>query len=54
MHVKFDDNEPDKMSELVEGISDLKVSDDEASEPMSILEPMEVSGPEKADTEASP
>ncbi|MCI76913.1 hypothetical protein A2U01_0098183, partial [Trifolium medium] len=24
MHVKFDDKEPDKVSELVEGISDLQ------------------------------
>ncbi|MCI55326.1 hypothetical protein A2U01_0076576, partial [Trifolium medium] len=43
MHVKFDDKEPDKVSELVEGISDLQVSDNEASEPPSFSEPINFS-----------
>ncbi|MCI54982.1 hypothetical protein A2U01_0076232, partial [Trifolium medium] len=54
MHVRFDDKEFDKMSELVEGIPDLQVSDDEASEPIIISEPTEVSEPERTDNEASP
>ncbi|MCI71694.1 hypothetical protein A2U01_0092957, partial [Trifolium medium] len=45
MHVKFDDKQPDKVSELVEEISDLQVSDDEASEPISFSDPLEVSAP---------
>ncbi|PNY05239.1 retrotransposon-related protein [Trifolium pratense] len=45
MHVKFDDKEPDQVSELVEGISNLQVSDDEASEHTRFSEPLEVSAP---------
>ncbi|MCI24013.1 putative reverse transcriptase (RNA-dependent DNA polymerase), partial [Trifolium medium] len=43
IHAKFDDKEPDKASELVEGISDLQVSDDEALEPPSFSEPINFS-----------
>ncbi|MCI66191.1 hypothetical protein A2U01_0087449, partial [Trifolium medium] len=45
MHVKFDDKEPDKVSELVEGIADLQVSEDGESEPVSTSEPFETSEP---------
>ncbi|MCI43060.1 hypothetical protein A2U01_0064297, partial [Trifolium medium] len=45
MHVKFDDKHPDKVSELVEEISDLQVSYDEASEPISSSEPTNFSYP---------
>ncbi|MCI04331.1 putative reverse transcriptase (RNA-dependent DNA polymerase), partial [Trifolium medium] len=46
MHVKFDDKEPDKVSELVEGIASQYDSDDEVSEPIKISEPVEISEPE--------
>ncbi|GAU16309.1 hypothetical protein TSUD_299410 [Trifolium subterraneum] len=43
MHVKFDDKQPDKMSELVENFSELQMSDDEDSEYDNTLEHLEVS-----------
>ncbi|MCI83512.1 hypothetical protein A2U01_0104788, partial [Trifolium medium] len=42
------------MSELVEGIPGLQVSDDEASKPIIISEPAKVLEPDRTDTEASP
>ncbi|MCI96416.1 hypothetical protein A2U01_0117716, partial [Trifolium medium] len=45
MHVKFDDKQSDQVSELVEGISNLEVSDDEASEPTRFSKPLEISAP---------
>ncbi|MCI15861.1 putative reverse transcriptase (RNA-dependent DNA polymerase), partial [Trifolium medium] len=47
MHVKFDDKEPDQVSELVEGISRSQVSDDEASEPPRFSEHINFSVPQE-------
>ncbi|PNX58183.1 putative reverse transcriptase (RNA-dependent DNA polymerase), partial [Trifolium pratense] len=43
MHVKFDDKEPDRMSELVEGVSNMQISEDESLEHPSFSERLEFS-----------
>ncbi|GAU24617.1 hypothetical protein TSUD_289800 [Trifolium subterraneum] len=39
VHIKFDDKQPDKVSELVENFSDLQLSEDDDSEPEETSEP---------------
>jgi hypothetical protein len=51
MHIKFDDKQPDKVSELVENFSDLQLSDDEESEPEGTSEP---SQPTSEETNSTP
>ena len=51
MHIKFDDKQPDKLSELVENFADIQLSDDEESEPEEISGP---SQPTSEETNSSP
>ncbi|MCI71005.1 hypothetical protein A2U01_0092268, partial [Trifolium medium] len=53
MNVKFDDKEPDRVSELVEGIADIQVSEDKDSEYYFSSEPLEVSEPINNETSTS-
>ncbi|GAU18546.1 hypothetical protein TSUD_325360 [Trifolium subterraneum] len=50
MHIKFDDKQPDKVSELVENFSDLQLSDDEESEPEGTSKPSQPTSEEMNST----